>query len=175
MNGADSRERNIPMMIAAILLCLTLVSMWLLSGIFARLAFSSDGDDRARAAHFNVTGSGFSQTIDITAVLDPGGSLSYTGDDAFTIKNNSEVTVQYTLTIRNTTKNLPLTLTVNGEDETTAFKSTTGYTYTAVLPPNQTEGTPFAFVIAWPAAENDPVYSGQLDNIVVTVSAVQVD
>ncbi len=179
-----ARCRNIAMYVAGVLLILTLVSTSIVSGLFAQYTSSDSGSDLARVAKFAVTGTGFSQTFNLQAKMKPGDVLNYTetGDDhrgAFEISNQSEVTVQYTLTIRNTTNNLPLALKVklNGAevDKSTEFTSADGYTYSTTLAPNGTAAEKCEFKIEWPAASNDLVYSGQLDNIAITVKAIQVD
>ncbi len=160
---------------AGVMLMLTLVSIRLLSGLYARYTTNDSALDSARVARFGITGGGFNQTISLDDVLYPGKTLDYTGDKGFLITNKSEVSVRYIVTIRDTTRNLPLTLTVDKQDETSAFMSDKGYSFTKTLGPNTTAGERIEFKIEWSSRTNSVEYSGQLDNIAITVTAVQVD
>ena len=160
------------MLAAGILLCLVLVSTALVSGMLARFASGDGASDSARVASFNVTGDGFTKTVNFDVTMGPGSVLGE-GAKEFSVKNQSEVAVSYTVTIRNKTNNLPLTLTVGGAEQA-AFTSDEGYTYTAELAPNGATAN-HIFQIAWPAEQSDPVFSGMLDNIAITVTATQID
>ena len=176
----DTRRRNVAMLAAGVLFLLVMVTTSIVTGMLARYATGDDSGDVARVAKFSVTGSGFSSALDISAVMEPGQTLDYTGGSALAVTNNSEVSVRCTITLRNTTRNLPLALKVGSSetDQTTGFNSNTGYSYTMDLAANQSTPGTFAFKIVWPTtpAENrSPVYSGQLDNIRITVTAEQID
>ena len=173
------RNRNIAMTFAWILLILVLATTFLVSGMLAKFATGGQSREMSRVAKFAVSGSGFTQTVNLGVTMKPGDQSA----KSFTVTNNSEVTVEYTVTIRNTTNNLPLKLLVNGEEETNLvkFAEAEGYCYTATLAPNSTETNNFEFTLSWPVdtsktpATNDIFYSGQLDNVAVTVSAAQID
>lgn len=78
---------NIPMCAALVLLLLTMVSIHLTSGLFARYTSSSSGSDSARVAKFDV------QT-NIEPVAGTEGKFT------LTVTNNSEVAVRYSIEVR---------------------------------------------------------------------------
>ena len=51
-------KMNIPMCLAAILLCLTLFSFYLCGGLYARYTTSDSGEDAGRVARFDVSEDG---------------------------------------------------------------------------------------------------------------------
>ena len=90
-------KKNIPLRLAAVLLCLTLFSVYLTAGLFARYTVSGSGADTARVAGFQPK-----------AVISPGkGTIQYDInkiDDyeltyEITVTNLSEVAVNYDLVI----------------------------------------------------------------------------
>lgn len=90
---SQKSKMNIPMLAACILLCLTLFSIHLTSGLYARYVTKSDGNDSARVASFNVDASWGEENVTIVANLQDNGSYT------FTIKNDSEVDVKYDLVL----------------------------------------------------------------------------
>lgn len=83
---------NIPMCAALILLCLTMISIHLTSGLYARYTVTASGHDSARVAKFAVGGSSEENPLSIENIPDDDSDI-YT----FTVTNDSEVTVEYTL------------------------------------------------------------------------------
>lgn len=178
----QTRKRNKAMLAAGLLLVLVLVTTSIVCGMLARFVVTDSGKDLSRVAKFEVTGSGFTETINIGVTMNPGDTKNFSEGEAFVIRNKSEVSVKYTVTLKNTTQNLPLELKVNGADQTAAFRSNDGYRYEVTLAPNSANQS-FAFSLVWPTTTpsgvtplyTDPAYSLQLDNISVTVTAEQVD
>ncbi len=82
-------KMNIPMCVACVLLCLTLFSVHLTSGLYARYVAKGSGSDEARVAKFQVEASdGVADVyIDVTSVNN--------GTYEFVVRNNSEVAVKY--------------------------------------------------------------------------------
>ena len=156
MAKTNAPKRNVFLIAALILLCLTLVSMSLMSGMFARYTTKSASNDTGRIAKFRVTGNGFTDAVTFNVKMNPGDSQKKT----LSVVNDSEVAVRYTVTVENATDNLPLQVT--------------GTSLTGTLAPGAAPAD-VTFNLKWPADENDAAYSGMLDNIVVTVTAVQVD
>ena len=169
-----ARHRNRAMTTAGLLLCLVLATTFLVCGMLARYTSTGAGRDVSRVAKFDVTGTGFTETIDLNVKMNPGDEGAKAKSFSFLVTNNSEVAVEYTVTLRNTTNHLPVVLMVDGAAQA-GFATDEGYTYTATLAANGGAGSNFEFSLSWPAAENDLAYSGQLDNIAVTVTATQVD
>ena len=84
---------NIPMCAALVLLLLTMISIHLTSGLYARYTATSTGSDSARVAKF-----------DVTAMVDEAITLDCTDEDStaeckITVTNNSEVAVRYSVTV----------------------------------------------------------------------------
>lgn len=151
---------NIPFCIAVVLLCLTLISMHLTSGLFARYSTSVTDDDSARVAKFEVT-TGDEVFVDTFLFeVAPNISVDYISP---LITNNSEVAVKCTATAVNKTGNIPSLVSTPGEAVTIA--------------PDES-GT-CTMKIIW-NVENDDLesasdYAGMVDLIEVTIRVEQVD
>ena len=90
------RKVNIPMCLACVLLCLTLISMHLTTGLYARYTTTAQASDSARVAKFHVTG-----TPDAVVTIESDADNS--GTYQLTVTNHSEVSVEYDLDIVFTT------------------------------------------------------------------------
>ena len=97
MGRSAKAKKNIPLRLAAVLLCLTLASTYLVSGLLARYTSQGSGGDAARVAGFCPTAS-----------ISPDSGLiqydaAHTGDYTLTyqitVKNPSEVAVDYDLVV----------------------------------------------------------------------------
>lgn len=101
------RKVNIPMVLACVLLCLTLISIHLTSGLYARYTTTATASDSARVARFEVEGTATEELkLDCRAK---------NGEYIITVQNNSEVTVEYILYV---------TMTANPEVVGTDFSGT---------------------------------------------------
>jgi len=161
-------NKNIPIYAAAVMLCLTLLSSYVVSGVYASYATNSRTNENARVAKFSVEGDGV-LLRPIEAKLSPGESLKET----LNIHNNSEVTVEYTLTVSSATNNLPLHFKVT---KTGASLEQEGNDITITnqqLPGSHVDQ--YELDIEWGAGDNDPAVMGMVDYIAVTVTAVQID
>lgn len=87
----NKNKVNIPLFLAGILICLTLISSSLTSNLIAKYSTTATGSDSARVAKFDVITSANNQPDKIKLV--PGDS-AFTGTYTFTIENNSEVVVK---------------------------------------------------------------------------------
>ena len=164
----NNAKMNIPIRVAAVLLCLTLFSTYLVTGLLARYATSAQSSDHARVAKFSVQGSG-ALTESIEASIAPGKSA----DAALIIENNSEVAVEYTVTVTNETNNLPLRFRMVKAGTSPAV-NTSGSTFTSQqLPGSHTDQ--YTLFIDWEATDNGPALMGMVDYITVTVTAAQID
>lgn len=94
---------NIPMFAALILLLLTMVTTHMTSGLYARYTASATGSDSARVAKFDV-------------IVSEGVFNNGDGTYTFTVTNNSEVTVGYSIVVQMHPK---LTATVGAETKKT--------------------------------------------------------
>ncbi|MBU5481400.1 hypothetical protein [Blautia sp. MSJ-19] len=156
----------------AILLCFTLLSMWLLSNMYARYTTQASGEDSARVAKFNVTETGkLTQDIEDISIA-PGGSTEY----EVSVTNNSEVAISYSISAVNKYKNLPL--------EFQMYKKTDSDSDTKILvvedqisATDRSEHT-YTLKISWnteDAGQRSENYAGKTDAFVITLKAVQID
>lgn len=147
-----------------ILLCLVLMSFWLMCNMYAKYTSQASGSDSARVAKFNVTEAGeATQQIKVDAW--PGFKKEY----QVSVTNNSEVAIDYTMDIKNKYENLPLKFQMLDENgtEITPKKA-------EILAQDQTQHT-YTLRISWPEDKKDPDYAGKADVIEVTLNAVQKD
>ena len=169
----SNKKTPIVFYVGILLACLTLVSIHMTSGLYARYTTSASGQDSARVARFEVTetlevikADGTTEnTFVVGDVLRPGVSTTYT----FTVKNNSEVAVS--LTVQNTkytigdegkvsdTRYDELPILVSGE--------------AVVLQPGETRNVVFELI--WDPAKTDPSYGYMIDMVELTVIVQQVD
>jgi len=175
MRKERSKKVNILMCIAAVLVCATLFSMRFAGGLLAGFSKTESGGDSARVAVFNIVEDGtFFKTMEIAVT--PGSSQS----EGFTVKNNSEVSMKYTLTIAKKTNNLPmLTFKLNDNKFDMKGNSENGESTTTIectLPPNQTNEYNLEAYWDPDSDENkDLAFMGMVDDITITVKAEQID
>lgn len=86
------RKVNIPMALACVLLCLTLITTHLTGGLFARYTATAQASDSARVAKFQVTGT---ENGTVSVRNDAVGN----GEYLFTVTNHSEVSISYDLSV----------------------------------------------------------------------------
>ena len=132
--GEKKQKVNIPMCAAFILFVLTLISMHLTSGLFARYTVTATGSDSARVAKFDVQGDAVLRDV----ILDCRNGSS-TGEYIITVTNNSEVAIRYSFTL-DFTEQLPGTavLVKMGENQGSATNDNKTLTFSNVgtLGPN---------------------------------------
>lgn len=148
--------------------------------VFTGVTFSgyistTSGSDVARAAKFEIT-----ETITpidtyyVSAALIPGAYV----DTKIVVKNSSEVTVDYTITITNDTGNLPLAFSVyedeNNNGKLDAGENIVATPFTKTMEPSD-QSTNYTLRVSWPAQENSAAYAGMKDTISITLDAVQKD
>lgn len=85
---------NIPMCAALILFLLTMISIHLTSGLFARYTATASGSDSARVAKFAV-----SSSIDKNEVTIDCAQTEQSGAYQITVNNQSEVAVKYVIRV----------------------------------------------------------------------------
>ena len=153
---------NIPMCIASFLFCLTLFSFYLCGGLYARYTTSGSGEDVARVAKFDVSENGTYFSENLLIETTPGSV-----EREILVTNNSEVVVAYTVTIKNTTQNIPYSFSVDGNEPTANESSVTCY-----LEPNSQEK--IKIVAEWDV-DGALKYMGMVDLITLTINAQQED
>ncbi len=157
-----SEKVNIPMLVAFVLFCLTVISSYLTTGLYAKYAVRSYNEDSATVAYFRVTESRRRFSEELVLSLSPG-----IHETAIEVTNGSDVAIKYTITIENLTNNIPLLFEVEGGDgtldkhaETFFMEADTVQTYT--------------LKIIWPQ-EGSLDYMGMVDLIKITLRAEQIN
>lgn len=141
------------------LLFLLLFSMQLGVSLQASYASSENASDQARVAVF---ASDKKMTFDLSSLTKPGDSKTFTVTVANYDGNKvCEVMQRYTLTTT-TQGNLPLTITVD--------KALTG-TFAA----GEKQSITYNITVTWPENENNYLLADEVDVVVLTVEAAQVD
>ncbi len=176
LHSSNRLKLNIPICAAAVLFCLTLFSTYFVSGLYARYTSSKQSVNDARVAVFSVKGGG-ELTKPIVAKLVPGETSEHT----LIITNNSEVAVDYTITVTKETNNLPLEFRLTDSDpdnpEVLSGWSPDGCTCTVKQIPGS-HNDRYILHIKWTANEDkdkDLALAGMVDHITVTVTATQAD
>ena len=153
---------NIPMCLAGILLCLTLISVHLTSGLYARYTTTAEGSDLARVAAFKVTEDRTTFSSGVVLGVTPGKTMA-----SILVKNESEVAIRYTITVTNVTENLPLSFRV-GDGTESAVTATGSWS----MPVKSTQECQLS--IMWDAAGAE-AYMGMVDKLSITLTAEQID
>ena len=148
-------KMNIPMCLACILLCLTMFSAAMVSGLYARYTAGNTAEDAARVAAFSVTETGDVLTQELRLHIDP----DTPAEVIVTVKNDSETAVRYRMEANNPFENLPLQFDL---DEPTAYEIAPGKTAECTL------------TVSWSGAA-DVRYAGRVDLIELTLTAEQID
>lgn len=150
------------MLLAMVLLCLTMITTHLTSGLYARYIVRGSGEDDARVAKFYVTQDATKFSENLTISIEPG-----TLEKQIQVINDSEVAINYTLTIRNATQNIPLLFQV-GDEATELAETTVSYSM-AVGETNQ-----YTMKVIFPQ-ENADQYIKMVDTIEIVLIAEQID
>ena len=91
---AKPSKGNGAMRLAFVMLCLLMVSVYMMAGLLAKYRTSGDGGDGARVAKFDVRVTGTATDMDIECK-----EVADTGTYQITVENKSEVAVRYTVTV----------------------------------------------------------------------------
>lgn len=157
----SNKKHPIVFYVGLVLACLVLISTHFTSGLYARYISTVSASDAARVAKFQITDTlaitdSEGNAVNVTVVADsliPGERTTY----AFSVVNNSEVTVNFSVRGEAKIGNLPLTMTP----------------VTVQLAPDESKNVEFAVV--WDAAKNDPAYGDMIELIDIIATAEQVD
>ena len=174
--------------VVALLVCLTLITTYLLSGAYSKFYTSSSGGDSARVAHFSPKFTsavitvenqlpGFPNIPDNSYLIDFS-VQNYTGDKA------SEVAMKYKIVLK-TTGNIPLTFTLlNGEgnplEEPWDCNGKSGecvyeYDPSRVFGVGTKETAQYKLKIEWPSDSNNAQFSGMTDAVYLSAEFEQID
>lgn len=171
---AKGRQTHIWLLRATgILLGMVLVSTYLVCGLFARYTVSATGSDSARVAKFEIQENqsgelpNFSQII--SAPMTPG--IPYV--TATQVVNSSEVAVEYEITVSNLTGNLPLEFSISGGEAQNFVRGTC--TYSDSMAPGETKTYTLKILCTPENTAQAMADMGKVDQIVVDLSATQID
>ena len=165
MNRTNKAKLNIPICVACVLLCLTMISIHLSSGLYARYTTSASGADGSRVAIMSTGVSGFDVPM---FDMSPG----ETAEIDFFITNAEggrvcEVTQAYEIKVDNVTDNIPFTWELYSGDEQVA--------YTGVMQANDATEVDYTLVVTWPESANDADLAFEVDMIRGSIDSAQVD
>jgi len=164
MEKRSNIKLNIPMCAACVLLCLTLISIHFCSGLYARYVTQGSGGDSARVAVFDVTDDGGYFSVDFVVSCSPG----VAAEKVIKVGNKSQVAVAYTVTITNTTGNIPFKFKVNDSEPTPNT-----CTVACDIGPGVTDAT-VTIAALWDV-EGALEYMGMVDLITIEIRAQQID
>ncbi len=170
-----NRKTPICFFAGLLILCLTLVSTYMVSGIYARYTTSADSSDNARVAEFSVSQSlkitksdnTVAETFIIGDDLYPGKRMTYT----YSVTNNSEVTVEFVVSGRELLGELPLVIK-SGETSVELVSQEKDCASLTLLPG---QSGVLTFYVEWPETENNISFVGMVSQIEITVRAEQKD
>ena len=161
MNNTTTKQKwKLPLpVLLTYLIVVTLVATGVSLSAYVTTA---DGMDAARVAKFeiNINGENNEEILkqNFTAQIKPGGNIG-----KFEIVNNSEVAVDYVVTVDSKTNNLPIEVALDKNSGTLEAGGSTA---------NSANGN---VSIYWPETENSIEYAGKVELIEITVTATQID
>ncbi len=170
MQNNSRPKSNIFLQLAGVLLLLILFTACMMSGLYARYTTTAQGSDSARVAKFdteaimkNASNTDIAQ-FDIS--LAPGNP-----DNTYyvVVTNNSEVSVNCSVSAVNETGNLPLTFVLTQENNAIAYSGSVN----GSIAPGDT--LTYTVKIGWQANETGYLYAGQLDSIAISVQCEQIN
>lgn len=173
MRKERNSKVNILMCTLTVILCATLFSMHLVGGLYARYTTSGNTADTARVAAFSITQER-TESKTIEANVTPG----ETQITELVISNNSEVAVEYTLTVKNETGNIPLKFKLNPAEgaplvTTESYVNGISINSACQIPGKHTDK--YNLTIVWETSDSDLDLIGMVDYITVSVTATQID
>lgn len=150
---------------AALLLCLVLVSFYMIGNLHAKYKTQASSSDSARVAKFTITENAgdLDQTKTLAISLAPGESKEY----PVSVTSNSEVAVEYSIKAECEYKNLPLQFQMINSDGKEIESEE--------IPANDSTTRTYKLKVTWPETEKSPEYAGKTDMVAVTLQAVQKD
>lgn len=165
-----NKQSNFMAVLAAVLLCLTLFSMRITAGLYARFVTTAESEDHGRIAAFDIKHEG---TLSEMVVLKVYPGYQNASDYTIELKSSSEVAVQYTVTAELLTDNLPLTIELTGSDNITNVDNC--WTASGTFAANSTSELSYKLSVTWPAYANNEAYCHEIDALRIIVRAEQID
>lgn len=170
MSKREKYENRL-MQTVILLLGLTLISLWMLSNMYAKYVSQGEGTDSARVAQFHVTATdNFSETYE----LNPSMTDNDTQKIQIKVTNKSEVATKYIFNFQ-TDGNVPFDIKGTGPDGTTLTKSEDKEQWEIDKSPKTNWDETYTFTIAMKNTEENYQYAGGVGSIKMTVTAEQID
>ena len=158
--------------IAAVLLCLTVMSVWGTSRLYARYSTSASGSDGARVAKFAVSAApSQGQSTDFGMVTGENSSADY----VFTVTGNSEVTVKYDVVVTFPAELKGVNLTLKNGDNVVPAKTSDNMIFTYVNVGEFSAGTVQTDSLTLTFTTTDTATDAAWNGIKIDVYAEQVD
>lgn len=187
MQYAGKRAEKWILRIMAVMLCLTLISLRMVCGLYARFSARDAKADGAGTAAFVFRVGEEDCFVDISKITKPGDRETYT----FTVSNEtgnavSEVSEEYEMKIE-LRGSLPLVCSLTDEDDkslvlmdadnlTEDKDVLSGSADTVSFRASVKEKHTYTLTVAWPEEENDAVYANAgLSDVVLGITAGQTD
>ena len=148
--------------LAAVLLCLVLITTGMVAGWYARYITTDTDTDEARIAQFRIVETGELMTESLEVGITPGGEQEI----VVTVENAGEVAIRYRIDADNPYRNLPLDFQIR------LGSTLHSVPFEAEMAPGETRT--YVLVIVWDSPERDVGYSGKVDLIEVYASATQI-
>lgn len=186
--NSSYKKSNILFRILAVLLSLTLVSVWLLSGVAAKYTTKNIYTDSARVAQFtfNLADTENTHLLDLSNLKNPGDMVTYD----FVVTNNksgkiTEVAVDYAMKIQ-LDGSMPIKCSVKNKSSNKTVFTVCNYETTAVsnatsknfsFDAGKDSSDEYILTAEWPSDMNEPIYANTSATSVIElgVDAVQVD
>ena len=169
---------NIPFCLAMFLFCLTLISIHITGGLYAKYAVSAVNNDDARVAamKFDVALSAEkkSEEIIITDIPTAPGESVLLNLNLTNFEENGkicEVALNYSVSIENIENNIPLEWEMYTDSELTANAEKMEGIFDASIK----ESDSYWINIIWPETANDAAYAFEIDAIRLSIDAEQID
>lgn len=154
-----NKRPPIVFIVGVALACMTLLSVHMTSGLYARYVSQGSGADDARVAKFAVTTDVQTQAQELVLTdIQPGYKQTIT----LQVENQSEVSVRYAFKVESY-ENLPLEISFDSG----------GGTGELLLGENQT--ATHTLTITWPEGKTDAEYVSEIDLVTVVLVCTQID
>lgn len=163
-------KMNIPMCMACALLCLTLMSVYFISSLYARYTISAACKNAVRVSVFAAD---VTVNVSDNVPVAPG-EISIIPVVVTNVEKNGkvcEVAQSYSLSVRSLEKNIPLTWAIYSDEECSQeVLSAEGQ-----FSPGKEESASYWIKISWPAEANSAAYAYEVEAIEIKAAAVQID
>ncbi len=174
------KQLNIPMCLAFVLLCLTLISMHFTGNLYAKYISKDGADDSARVARFNVDiSTGGSEVFEFEPMVKirPNENGHFSEIAVVNITNSNEVAVRVHMFVEKKTDNIPFKLRINeSEDDQDPSHTYDEQSIEKIyeIAPNGLGNHKLIVCTDW-QKEDSAKYMGMVDLITIRIEVEQID